>query len=88
MYNARVCFWQPQTDAVWGFCRLWKRGTGSEKEQFVVGLFRRSAAEQAQDEARIQASLSKTRQGFFGRISSLFQASEISEDTWTSWKPC
>jgi fused signal recognition particle receptor len=48
----------------------------------VVGLFRRTAAEQAQDEAKIQASLSKTRQGFFGRISSLFQANEITDDTW------
>ncbi len=48
----------------------------------MVGLFRRSSAEQAQDEARIQASLSRTRQGFFGRISSLFQANEITEDTW------
>lgn len=48
----------------------------------MVGLFRRTAAEQAQDEAKIQASLSKTRQGFFGRISSLFQANEITDDTW------
>jgi fused signal recognition particle receptor len=48
----------------------------------VAGLFRRSPVEQAQDEAKIQASLSKTRQGFFGRISSLFQANEITDDTW------
>jgi fused signal recognition particle receptor len=49
----------------------------------VFGLFRKSPEQQAQDEAKIQASLGKTRQGFFGRISTLFQANEITEDTWT-----
>ena len=34
------------------------------------------------DEAKIQASLTKTRQGFFGRISTLFQANEITDETW------
>ena len=38
--------------------------------------------QQAEDEAKIQASLAKTRQGFFGRISTLFQANEITDDTW------
>jgi fused signal recognition particle receptor len=49
----------------------------------VFGLFRKSPEQQAQDEAKIQASLSKTRQGFFGRISTLFQANEITDETWT-----
>ena len=49
----------------------------------MFGLFRKSPEQQAQDEAKIQASLSKTRQGFFGRISTLFQANEITDDTWT-----
>jgi fused signal recognition particle receptor len=47
-----------------------------------VALFRKSQAELAEDDARIQASLTKTRQGLFGRIGSLFQASEISDETW------
>jgi fused signal recognition particle receptor len=46
------------------------------------GFLRKTREEQAQDEAKIQAGLTKTRQGFFGRIGALFQASEISEDTW------
>jgi fused signal recognition particle receptor len=46
------------------------------------GLFRKSAVEKAQDEEKIQASLTKTRQSFFGRIGALFQASEITDDTW------
>ena len=49
----------------------------------MFGLFRKSPEQQAQDEAKIQASLSKTRQGFFGRITTLFQANEITDDTWT-----
>jgi fused signal recognition particle receptor len=47
-----------------------------------VPLFRKSQSEQAEDDAKIQASLSKTRQGLFGRIGALFQASEISDETW------
>jgi fused signal recognition particle receptor len=47
-----------------------------------VALFRRSQAEQTEDDAKIRASLAKTRQSLFGRIGSLFQASELSEDTW------
>jgi fused signal recognition particle receptor len=47
-----------------------------------VALFRKSPAEQAEDEAKIRASLAKTRQGLFGRIGSLFQANEITEETW------
>jgi fused signal recognition particle receptor len=46
------------------------------------GLFRKSAAEKVEDEEKIQASLAKTRQSFFGRIGALFQANEITEDTW------
>jgi len=48
----------------------------------LLGRFRKSAEEQAEDQAKIQASLSKTRQGFFGRLGTLFQANEITEDTW------
>jgi fused signal recognition particle receptor len=47
-----------------------------------VAFFRRSQADQPEDEAKIQASLTRTRQGLFGRIGSLFQANEISEETW------
>ena len=47
-----------------------------------MALFRKSQAEQAEDDAKIRASLAKTRQGLFGRIGSLFQASEITEETW------
>ena len=43
-------------------------------------LFR---AEEAQaEEQKIQQSLAKTRQGIFGRIGSLFQANEITDDLW------
>jgi fused signal recognition particle receptor len=48
----------------------------------VFGFFRKTPAQQAEDEAKIQASLSKTRQGFFGRIGTLFQASEVTDETW------
>jgi fused signal recognition particle receptor len=48
----------------------------------LFGLFRKTAEEQAQDEAKIQASLTKTRQGLFGRIGALLQASEITNETW------
>jgi fused signal recognition particle receptor len=47
-----------------------------------VALFRKTQAEQAEDDARIRASLAKTRQGLFGRIGSLFQANEVSDETW------
>jgi fused signal recognition particle receptor len=48
----------------------------------VFNIFRKPAEEKAEDQAKIQASLSKTRQGFFGRISTIFQANEITEETW------
>jgi fused signal recognition particle receptor len=50
---------------------------------YVFGLFRKSPEQQAQDAARIEEGLTKTRQGFFGRISALFQANEVTDDTWT-----
>ncbi len=49
----------------------------------MFGIFRKNPEQQAQDRAKIEASLTKTRQGFLGRIGALFQASEITEDTWT-----
>jgi fused signal recognition particle receptor len=48
----------------------------------VFNIFRKTPQEKAEDQARIEASLSKTRQGFFGRIGTLFQANEITDDTW------
>ena len=48
----------------------------------MFGLFRKTPAQQAEDDAKIQASLSKTRQGFFGRITTLFQANEVTDETW------
>jgi fused signal recognition particle receptor len=48
----------------------------------TVAFFRKSQAEQAEDDAKIKASLAKTRQGLFGRIGSLFLASELTEETW------
>jgi fused signal recognition particle receptor len=48
----------------------------------VFGLFRRTPAQQAEDDAKIEASLARTRQGFFGRIGTLFQASEVTDETW------
>ncbi len=48
----------------------------------MFGLFRKTAAQQAEDDAKIQASLSKTRQGFFGRITTIFQANEVTDETW------
>jgi fused signal recognition particle receptor len=44
--------------------------------------FFKGPAEKAEDEAKIQASLTKTRQSFFGRIGTIFQANEITDDTW------
>ncbi len=46
------------------------------------GFFRRTPQQQAEDQEKIQQSLAKTRQGFFGRVSTLFQANEITDDTW------
>lgn len=48
----------------------------------MFGFFRKKPEEQAQDRAKIEASLTKTRQGFLGRIGALFQANEITDDTW------
>lgn len=48
----------------------------------AFGLFRKSPEQQAEDQAKIQASLTKTRQGFFGRVGALFQANEITDETW------
>ena len=48
----------------------------------MFGRTRKTTEEQAEDQAKIQSSLSKTRQGFFGRIGNLFQANEVTEDTW------
>jgi fused signal recognition particle receptor len=38
--------------------------------------------EKTQDEIRLEESLDKTRSGFLGRINTLFQANEITEDLW------
>jgi fused signal recognition particle receptor len=46
------------------------------------GFFRRTPQQQAEDQEKIQASLAKTRQGFFGRVSTLFQANEVTDETW------
>lgn len=46
------------------------------------GFFRRTPQQQAEDQEKIQQSLTKTRQGFFGRVSTLFQANEVTDDTW------
>jgi fused signal recognition particle receptor len=48
----------------------------------VFGLFRRTPAQQAEDDAKIEASLAKTRQGLFGRIGAIFQANEVTDETW------
>ena len=48
----------------------------------MFGRFRKSPEQQADDDAKIQASLTKTRQGFFSRITTLFQANEVTEETW------
>lgn len=48
----------------------------------MFGLFRKTPTQQAEDDAKIQASLSKTRQNFFGRINNLFQANEVTDETW------
>lgn len=38
--------------------------------------------EKTQDEVRLEESLQKTRSGMFGRIGSIFQANEISDELW------
>jgi fused signal recognition particle receptor len=38
--------------------------------------------EKTQDEVRLEESLNKTRSGFFGRISTIFQENEITDDLW------
>jgi fused signal recognition particle receptor len=48
----------------------------------AFGFFRKTPEQKAEDEAKIQQSLTKTRQGFFGRVSTLFQASDITDETW------
>jgi fused signal recognition particle receptor len=48
----------------------------------LFSRFRKPAEEKAEDQAKIQASLSKTRQGFLGRIGTLFQANEVTDDTY------
>ncbi len=47
-------------------------------------MFRRllRSEEKTVEEQKIQQSLTKTRQGIFGRIGSLFQANEITDDLW------
>jgi fused signal recognition particle receptor len=57
-------------------------GARKGRNQAAVALFRKTPAEQAEDDARIRASLAKTRQGLFSRIGSLFQSSEVTDETW------
>lgn len=38
--------------------------------------------EKTQDEVRLEESLQKTRNTFFGRVSTIFQANEITEELW------
>jgi fused signal recognition particle receptor len=38
--------------------------------------------EKTQDEVRLEESLKKTRSGFFGRIGTIFQENEITDDLW------
>ncbi len=47
-------------------------------------MFRKlfSSEEKREEEQKIEQSLAKTRRGFFGRIGSLFQANEITDDLW------
>ena len=48
----------------------------------MLRRLRRKPEEQQADEEKIQRSLSRTRQGFFGRIGGLFGRGEITEETW------
>jgi len=48
-------------------------------------LFRKlfgKSEEKTQDEVRLEESLQKTRNTFFGRVSTIFQANEITEELW------
>ncbi|GAB4557271.1 MAG: signal recognition particle-docking protein FtsY [Anaerolineae bacterium] len=49
-----------------------------------TSVFRRllGSEEKRKEEVKIQRGLTKTRQGVFGRISTLFQANEITPDLW------
>ncbi len=48
----------------------------------MLKLFRRSQEEEKADEQRLHDSLEKTRGGLFGRLGSIFQANEITAETW------
>ncbi|MER2600445.1 MAG: signal recognition particle-docking protein FtsY [Caldilineales bacterium] len=48
----------------------------------MLKFFRRSQEEQSADEQRIHESLEKTRGGLMGRLGSIFQANEITAETW------
>lgn len=48
----------------------------------MLKLFRRTKEEQQVDERKIHDSLEKTRGGVLGRLSTIFQANEITEATW------
>jgi fused signal recognition particle receptor len=48
----------------------------------VFNFFRKAPEEKAADQAKIEAGLAKTRQGFFGRIGTIFQTNEITDETW------
>jgi fused signal recognition particle receptor len=47
-----------------------------------MNLFRRTKEEQQDDERKIHESLEKTRGGILGRLGTIFQANEITEETW------
>jgi len=55
---------------------------GRFKEKHVVALFRKTPDERTEDQAKLEASLTKTRHGLFGRIGALFQANELTDETW------
>lgn len=48
----------------------------------MLKLFKRTREEQQADEQRIHDSLEKTRGGLLGRLGTIFQANEITEETW------
>lgn len=48
----------------------------------MLKLFRRTKEEELADQQRLHDSLEKTRSGFMGRLSTLFQPNEITEATW------
>lgn len=50
-----------------------------------IPLFRRifgKPEQPTEEEAKLEASLGKTRSTFFGRVSTIFQANEITDDLW------